>query len=103
MAKTFTVEDRIQHISPTPWHNDGDGLITDANEASVAEVVRLADAPLIAAAPEMAEALRPFVTFLRKFEAKPIQGLDKDQIYAIHGGDGHAPLSRGGQHSTNER
>jgi hypothetical protein len=31
-------------------------------------------------------ALKPFVDFLEAFETRPINGLDLEQIYAIHGG-----------------
>lgn len=36
--------------------------------------------------PNLIAALRPFVAFLEAFEARPISGLDRDEIYGIHGG-----------------
>jgi len=36
---------------------------------------------------ELAQALKPFKDFLDVFEAKPINGLDPEEIYSIHGGE----------------
>lgn len=52
------------------------------------EAIKEANAQLISAAPEMAEALKPFERFIEAFESKPMRGLD-ETIYAIHAGTEH--------------
>ena len=50
--------------TPGPWVNHGDFAVRDPQSYSVATLNHLRDGPLIAAAPELLEALREAVPFL---------------------------------------
>jgi hypothetical protein len=65
-AKSYVkhAQENADQPSPGPWTSPFKETVLDANGAIIAEVYRLADAPLMAAAPELLEAVKDALAFL---------------------------------------